>query len=102
MAKTTQLWRIFPDDFLAFAGRGFPISASISAWLSLSHGREIIDALLSDRRRPRLFTDHGVDRLGAGYRLNAAMRQPPRWVERTLIRATERTAPGRVAACRYE
>ena len=68
--------------FLAFAGRAFPISASISAWLSLSHGREIIDALLSDRRRPRLFTDHGVDRLGAGYRLNAAMRQPPRWVER--------------------
>jgi len=82
VAKTTQLWRIFPDDFLAFAGRAFPISASISAWLSLSHGREIIDALLSDRRRPRLFTDHGVDRLGAGYRLNAAMRQPPRWVER--------------------
>jgi hypothetical protein len=32
--------------------------------------REITDALVSDRRRPRLFADHSVDRPGTGGRLD--------------------------------
>ena len=34
--------------------------------------REITDALVSDRRRRRLFPDHSVDRPGAGSRLEGA------------------------------
>jgi hypothetical protein len=36
------------------------------------------DALVSDRRRPRLFADHSVDRPGAGDRLSGANLWPNR------------------------
>ena len=75
-AALTPSWRIFPDDFSGFAGRTFPIPVSIIARLSLPHTREITDALVSDRRRPRLFPDRSVDRPGAGDRLDGGFHSP--------------------------
>jgi len=79
--------------------RGLPASQTGLPYISfhrrlvISVARQGTDALLSDRRRPRLFTDHGVGRLGAGYRLTQPImwqRSPLGWVTR-LIRTTERS-----------
>ena len=60
----------FPRRFLGFCGPDLPYTR-FNHRSVISAAQEITDAFVSDRRRPRLFPDHSVDRPGTGDRLEA-------------------------------
>src|ERR1700693_5851394 len=69
-ARHLPLMADFPRLFLGFCGPDLPYTR-FNHRSVISAAQEITDALVSDRRRPRLFPDHSVDRPGTGDRLKA-------------------------------